>query len=206
MNAHRYNTQNWEYIKNELMQIDSLLKKEIEIYLLGGSAMSFYGLKDATKDVDVLFKNQYDCALFFNAITELGYETSEHYFPPLLQMEATFFIYKDDEIWIDLFVDNVMGKFRLTDSIKKRSVKTNLSTTHLNVNCLDKNDIFLFKSITPRERDEDDLILMLTKTEIDFDIIHSEIKNQSTEFKDLINDYNRKMKEIEKKGYKVYYL
>jgi len=81
-----------------LIQIDSLLKKEIEIYLLGGSAMSFYGLKDATKDVDVLFKNQYDCALFFNAITELGYETSEQYFPPLLQMEATFFIYKDDEI------------------------------------------------------------------------------------------------------------
>ena len=201
-----YNKQNWNYIKNELLQIDKLLKNEIEIFLIGGSAMSYYGIKDATKDVDILFKNKYDCGEFFNAVTELGYETSEQYFPPVIMMEATFFIYKGDEIWIDLFVENVMGKFALTDSIKKRSVKTNLSTKKLKVNCLDKHDIFLFKSVTQRERDEDDLILILTKTEIDFKIIHNEIKNQSKRFKDLINDYNNKMKKIEAKGYKVEYI
>jgi len=206
MNNYKHSAQNWNYIKNELLQIDKLLKKEIEIYLIGGSAMSFHGLKDATKDVDVLFKNKHDCGEFFNTITELGYETSEQYFPPVIEMEATFFIYKDDEIWIDLFVENVMGKFALTDSIKKRSVKTNLSTKKLIVNCLDKHDIFLFKSITPRERDEDDLILLLTKSEIDFKIIHDEIKNQSKRFKDLINDYNNKMKKIESKGYRVEYI
>ena len=144
MGNYEYKTQNWSYIKNELIQIDTLLKNEIEIYLIGGSAMSYYGYKDATKDVDILFKNKYDCAEFFNAITELGYETSEQYFPPVVQMEATFFIYKDDEIWIDLFVENVMGKFELTDSIMSRSVRTKLSTKKLNINCLDRHDIFLF--------------------------------------------------------------
>ncbi len=206
MGNYEYKTQNWSYIKNELIQIDTLLKNEIEIYLIGGSAMSYYGYKDATKDVDILFKNKYDCAEFFNAITELGYETSEQYFPPVVQMEATFFIYKDDEIWIDLFVENVMGKFELTDSIMSRSVRTKLSTKKLNINCLDRHDIFLFKSITPRERDEDDLILLLTKSEIDFTIVHKEIKKQSKKFKGIINDFNIKMKKIEEKGHRVEYI
>lgn len=206
MNKYEYNTQNWSYIKNELIQIDKLLKKKITVYLIGGSAMSFYGIKDSTKDIDALFENQYDCADFFNAITKLGYETSEQYFPPVVQMEATFFVYKDDEIWIDLFVKNVMNKFELTQSIKNRSIKTDLPTTKLNVNCLDKNDIFLFKSITPRERDEDDLILLLSKSEIDFKIIHKEIDNQSINHEELKNDFNNKMKRLEEKGYRVEYV
>lgn len=206
MNKYEYSTQNWGYIKNELIQIDELLKKKITVYLIGGSAMSFYGIKDSTKDIDVLFEHRYDCAEFFNVITKLGYETSEQYFPPVIQMEATFFVYKDDEIWIDLFVKNVMNKFELTQSIKNRSKKTDLPTKKLNVNCLDKNDIFLFKSITPRERDEDDLILLLSKSEIDFKIIHEEINNQSIRHKELKTDFNNKMKKIEEKGYHVEYV
>jgi len=206
MNKYEYKTQNWSYIKNELIQIDKLLKRKITVYLIGGSAMSFYGIKDSTKDIDALFENQYDCAEFFNAITKLGYETSEQYFPPVIQMEATFFVYKDDEIWIDLFVKNVMNKFELTHSIKNRSVKTDLPTKKLNVNCLDKNDIFLFKSITPRERDEDDCILLLSKSEIDFKIIREEINTQSIKHKELKNDFNNKMKKLEEKGYHVEYV
>ena len=119
-----YTFQKWDYIKNELVQIDERLKKSIDIYLIGGCAMSYYGIKDATKDIDVLFKNNYDCADFFNAITKLGYETAEQYFPPLLQMEATFFVYKGNKIWVDLFVKNVMNRFELSDSIRHRAVKT----------------------------------------------------------------------------------
>jgi len=36
-----YNFQKWEYIKNELLKVDKLLKREIDIYLIGGSAMSY---------------------------------------------------------------------------------------------------------------------------------------------------------------------
>jgi predicted nucleotidyltransferase len=201
-----YTLQKWDYIKNELLQIEKRLKKSIEIYLIGGCAMSHYGNKDATKDIDVLFKNKYDCADFFNAATELGYETAEQYFPPLLEMEATFFVYKGDEIWIDLFVKNVMNKFELTPSIQKRAVKTNLSTKKLKVYCLDPHDIFLFKSITPRERDENDLIVLLTKTSIDFSIIHKEIRIQSKNFKGLKEAFNTKMEKLDEKGLRVEYI
>ena len=201
-----YTHQKWDYIKKELEHIDKRLKKTIDIYLVGGCAMSYYGIKDATKDIDVLFKNQYDCADFFNATIELGYETAEQYFPPVVQMEATFFIYKEDEIWIDLFVKNIMNKFELTPSIQKRAVKTNLSTKKLNVYCLEPHDIFLFKSITPRERDENDLILLLTKKSIDFNRIHEEIRIQSKKFKNLKEAFNTKMKKLEEKGYHVEYI
>jgi len=201
-----YTFQKWDYIKNELVQIDKRLTKSIDIYLIGGCAMSYYGIKDATKDIDVLFKNNYDCAGFFNAITKLGYEAAEQYFPPLLQMEATFFVYKGNELWVDLFVKNVMNRFELSDSIRHRAVKTNLSTKKLKVYCLDPNDIFLFKSITPRERDENDLILLLTKTTIDFKTIHEEIAKQSTKYKDLKEAFNTKMKKLENKGFYVEYV
>ena len=72
MNKYEYNTQNWSYIKNELIKIDKLLKKKITMYLIGGSAMSFYGIKDSIKDIDALFESKYDCAEFFNSITKLG--------------------------------------------------------------------------------------------------------------------------------------
>ena len=201
-----YTFQKWDYIKKELEQIDKHLKKTIDIYLIGGCAMSYYGIKDATKDIDVLFKNKYDCADFFNAAIELGYETTEQYFPPVIQMEATFYVYKGDEIWIDLFVKNVMNKFELSPSIQKRAAKTNLSAKKLNVYCLDPHDIFLFKSITPRPRDENDLIVLLTRTSIDFSRIHEEIKTQSKKFKGLTEAFNTKMKKLEEKGYHVEYI
>ena len=206
MDKSPYTFQKWDYIKNELEQIDKRLKKTIDIYLIGGCAMSYRGIKDATKDIDVLFKNKYDCADFFNAAIELGYETAEQYFPPVVQMEATFFVHKGDEIWIDLFVKNVMNKFEFSPSIQKRAVKTSLSTKKLNVYCLDPHDIFLFKSITPRERDENDLILLLTKTSIDFSCIHEEIRIQSKKFKGLKEAFNAKMKKLEEKGYHVEYI
>ncbi|MCK5031431.1 MAG: hypothetical protein KAR64_08190 [Thermoplasmatales archaeon] len=57
-------------------EIDKQLKTDVNIYVIGGVVLLYHGLKPATKDIDVLFKNQYGCADFFNAITELGYETS----------------------------------------------------------------------------------------------------------------------------------
>jgi hypothetical protein len=99
-----------------------------------------------------------------------------------------------------------MNAFELSDSIQNRAVKTNLSTKKLNVYCLDSHDIFLFKSITPRERDENDLILLLTKTSIDFHIIHEEIRIQSKKFKGLKEAFNTKMLKLEEKGYHVEYV
>ena len=42
------------YIEKELKKINKNLSKQISIYILGGGAMSFFDLKTATKDIDVI--------------------------------------------------------------------------------------------------------------------------------------------------------
>ncbi len=48
------------YLKQEFDKLDSTAKKGIALYLIGGGAMAFYGLKAATKDIDIILTNQED--------------------------------------------------------------------------------------------------------------------------------------------------
>ena len=41
-----------------LIQIGDKLPEEIVVYAIGGTAMMFLGLKDATKDVDLVFTDK----------------------------------------------------------------------------------------------------------------------------------------------------
>ncbi len=43
-----------EYLKREMERLDGILSDRVNIYIIGGGAMSFQNLKDATKDIDVI--------------------------------------------------------------------------------------------------------------------------------------------------------
>jgi len=40
------------YIEKELNNINNNISEHIDLYIFGGGAMSFFDLKDATKDID----------------------------------------------------------------------------------------------------------------------------------------------------------
>lgn len=42
---------NREYLKTEFEKLNSMLPEHVNLYMIGGGAMSFRGLKDATKDI-----------------------------------------------------------------------------------------------------------------------------------------------------------
>ena len=42
-----------EYIESELRRVGRQLETELTVYLIGGGAMSFRGLKETTKDIDL---------------------------------------------------------------------------------------------------------------------------------------------------------
>lgn len=44
-----------EYVEKEFLRIGLALKTKIRVFLIGGCAMIFRGLKPATKDVDIVF-------------------------------------------------------------------------------------------------------------------------------------------------------
>ena len=54
--------------------ISRYLEQSIECYAIGGTAMMFYGYKNATKDIDLIFKTKKEMRLFIEAIKKLGYK------------------------------------------------------------------------------------------------------------------------------------
>ena len=56
-----------------LITIGKILPKRIQVYAIGGTAMMFLGFKDATLDIDLVFENHKDRAVFKESIHSLGY-------------------------------------------------------------------------------------------------------------------------------------
>ena len=48
------------YLQQEFDKLNAIAKQPMTLYLIGGGAMAFYGLKDATKDIDIILTNPED--------------------------------------------------------------------------------------------------------------------------------------------------
>ncbi len=66
-----------KYIENELKQINKHLNKQINIFIFGGGAMSFYDLKTATKDIDVLLPSETEASALIETLFKNGYSKIE---------------------------------------------------------------------------------------------------------------------------------
>ena len=102
-----------------LLNVARRLSRKITIYAIGGTAMMFLGFKDATLDIDLVFKNEKDRAVFKEAVKSLGY----------LEMDAikiygvkrnTPEMFKLNDERFDLFVVEVID-FIFSDSMRKRA-------------------------------------------------------------------------------------
>ena len=61
--------------QNDLFRlIADNLEKDITCFAIGGTAMMFYGYKESTKDIDLVFHSNEDLKIFIKAIKKLGYE------------------------------------------------------------------------------------------------------------------------------------
>ena len=56
-----------------LLSISRKLKRKINAYAIGGTAMMFLGFKDLTLDIDLVFENEKDKNDFKEAIKSIGY-------------------------------------------------------------------------------------------------------------------------------------
>jgi len=147
-----------KYIDLELEKIGARVKTPLSAYLIGGCAMSFRNLKEATKDADILFKTRADCANFCGALF------GAQYFEPLTiideysRLDALKMFENKDKFHLDLFVKKVCRKMRLTESMSERAEQYK-KYGKMDVLLVSKEDIFLFKSLASegRRRDLDDM-------------------------------------------------
>jgi len=170
---------NEKYVFTELEKVGNALAIPVNLYLLGGAAMIRYGVKTATKDIDVLLSTQKEVEGLVLALEISDYKqkqtsklTSEY-----RMMSATRIFENADGFRWDIFYEYVCKKLRLSSGMIKRA-KILLEIGQLKVWIISREDIFLLKSVTQRDDDEDDLLL-LARSGLDWEVIFTECIDQS---------------------------
>ena len=166
-----------DYIDRELGEIGRRVKKPISVYLIGGCAMSFRGLKESTKDVDIVFEGMADYDAFCGALFGAQYSEPLTIVDEYAHLEAMKMFDNKDGFHLDLFVGRVCGKMRLTAEIMKRSGFYR-AYGQMKVYLVAKEDIFLFKSLASegRKRDLDDMMVIYPN--LDWKTIEAELASQ----------------------------
>ena len=168
-----------DYLKQEFDKLDSITKKGIVLYLIGGGAMAFYGLKVATKDIDIILTNQQDLNSLHAALGEMGYMEPNPLVitEPYDEMQTNAILENKEGFRWDFFLNKVCGKLTLSAEMQNRA-NSLYQGSNLKVSIASKEDLFLFKGITTRDTDLDD-IRILAQSGLNWETIAQECKNQS---------------------------
>jgi len=169
-----------DYLKQEFDRLNVKTKKPLTLFLIGGGAMAFYGLKDATKDIDIVLTNSNDLDNLEATLEIMGYQEPK---PTLIaraynNMQTNVMLENQEGFQWDLFVTKVCKALTLSSTMKQRA-KQLYKGDRLTVQIASKEDIFLFKGITEREADLEDMRI-LAESGLNWDVINQECQSQST--------------------------
>ncbi len=164
-----------DFLSGILGLIGDTLSRELSVYLIGGLNLMLRGIKDSTKDIDLVLKNKDDLHEIKSGLEKIGYREeikAEGYglFPSVVMK-------RDKGPSFDLFVGVVCGGISLSEEMKKRAESFG-RFNRLRVNLLSPEAIFIFKSMTEREGDLEDVKVLALKYPLDWNRILSEIKRQ----------------------------
>ena len=184
-----------DFLMGTLRLMGNVLSRDLDVYLIGGLNLMLRGVKDSTKDVDLVLKNRDDLHELKRGLERIGYREglkAEGYnlFPSVV-ME------RDGGPSFDLFVRVVCGGISFSEETRKFSEgkfcgfkisKGNFKMgkgaesfgrfNRLRVNLLSPEAIFIFKSMTEREGDLEDVRVLALKYPLDWGRVLSEIKRQ----------------------------
>jgi hypothetical protein len=167
------------YLNQEFDKLNKTTKQPFTLYLIGGGAMAFYGLKAATKDIDIILTIQGDLNSLQTALKAIGYIEPN---PVLItraydKMRTNAILENQDGFRWDLFLSKVCNALTLSGEMQKRATIL-YQGSRLKVLIASKEDLFLFKGITEREADLDDMRI-LAQSGLNWEIISQECKSQS---------------------------
>lgn len=147
--------------------ISEKIKKDIECYAFGGTAMMFYGYKDETKDVDVIFENEEERNEFIDAIEDIGYRQwapFNIYVPEKLKNKYKPLVFKLGDGRFDLFIKKIFRTVispRMKDDVF--AIHDFKNKHNLKVKVFRKEHIVLLKAVTERDRDFEDILTIIRK-------------------------------------------
>jgi len=165
------------YIDAELKKIGKRIPESVEIILIGGANMIYRGLKAATKDVDIVVARPIDLNTLSRTLKEMDYieiiELPEDY----QKLGTSFIMRNSDGFQCDVFYRQVCQGLVLSPRILERAERHG-RFGNLLISLMSPEDLFLFKSITERELDLDDMRI-LVESGVNWDTIFHECQKQS---------------------------
>lgn len=159
-----------------LLAISQRLSKKITVYAIGGTAMMFLGLKDATLDIDLVFENKDDKKYFKEAIKSLGYKGVDSIMVYGGRVNKPEMLTLGDERF-DLFIEEVID-FIFSQNMMERANQTHQFGDKLILKVANPHDIILMKCATDRLKDIDDARNIINRMDVDWNLILEEAKNQ----------------------------
>lgn len=167
---------NLEDQQNFFTLIGKKLKIKINSFLIGGSAMLYYGAKDITKDINIVFTEKEGYDNFLIVLKELGFTDKN---PNLLYFK------KEDRPRlmqrgldrIDIFYKNIII-MRLSESMINR-IKMVYEYDNFIVNVISPEDIILLKCATERAGDRKDTMELINRFNINWKVIVEEALHQT---------------------------
>ncbi len=161
--------------------IGAELDERTECYAIGGSAMIFYGAKEETKDVDLVFLEKKDLEKVKGVLEKMGFRNKEELVKIFRRHENNknrpiMMVGKNDEMF-DLFFKEIIT-FEMSDTIVNRVTSTH-EFGNLIVRVVSPEDIILLKCATEREKDRIDAMSLIEKFDINWNVIIDEAVNQT---------------------------
>lgn len=161
-------------------RLSSKVKVQIRLFIIGGLGLINFGLKEATKDVDVVIQSRRELYALTRGLRSLGYSSLG---PPVIsrpykKLEASRIMENSEGFRWDIFLNQICGALVLSKGMASRSTSF-YGKGLLKASLASKEDLFLLKGITERKADLDDMRL-LAESGLDWRIIEKECKNQST--------------------------
>jgi len=162
-----------------ISELDMIVEKDTDIFMIGGGALMKYGLRHQTKDIDIVVNTEEEFRNLVDALLSSGFEKKVPENETYGRLTLSHILIRG-HIRIDLFCRCVCGKFSLSKKMMDRaSVDVSLSRVRLLVCSL--SDIFLFKSMTERDGDFLDCLKMTASYSLDWDAILDEAVSQSVD-------------------------
>jgi hypothetical protein len=160
---------------NELFeQLGQVLEQKVEALLIGGAVMLELGLKDATKDIDVVCRNEEDKERLLAAARALGFEIvgpeKRHE-----RLGVKRLAVKGGRN-LDIFAKRISYDFDLSEAMWQRATRIR-SFGSLVIRYASLEDIFIMKLIANRPGDAPDCSNLVIAG-LDFDAVYREIEAQ----------------------------
>ncbi|HKM60389.1 MAG TPA: DUF6036 family nucleotidyltransferase [Candidatus Bathyarchaeia archaeon] len=168
-----------DYILAEIEKLSTSITKPTKIFIIGGLSMMQHDLKDATKDIDVVVVGTKDPELLIEALVRMKYEIlgADIITHQYVKMETSKIMQNKDGFRWDIFYGKICNKLTFSTNMSQRAIEF-YSRGNIKLAIASKEDIFLFKGITEREADLNDMRL-LVESGIDWQVVKEECRYQS---------------------------